>query len=64
MNHPHDWSEGNTLTLLENGEMFFPAVFADIRAAREEVILETFIWLDDAIGRAPPRRPRAGRRLQ
>ncbi|WP_084191634.1 cardiolipin synthase ClsB [Algiphilus aromaticivorans] len=52
MNHPHDWSEGNTLTLLENGEMFFPAVFADIRAAREEVILETFIWLDDAIGRA------------
>ena len=48
----HDsWTRGNTITLLENGEAFFPAVFADIGSARQEVILETFIWLDDDIGR-------------
>lgn len=47
----HSWTQGNTITLLENGEAFFPAVFADISAAKQEVILETFIWLDDAIGR-------------
>lgn len=46
------WTEGNAITLLENGEEFFPAVFDDIRAAKHEVIIETFIWYEDAIGRA------------
>lgn len=46
------WTEDNAITLLENGEEFFPAVFDDIRNARHEVIIETFIWYEDAIGRA------------
>nr|MBV6629614.1 cardiolipin synthase ClsB [Oceanococcus sp. HetDA_MAG_MS8] len=45
------WTQGNDLSLLENGEEFFPAVFADIRAARDCVLIETFIWFDDPIGR-------------
>ncbi|WP_420429025.1 cardiolipin synthase ClsB [Algiphilus sp.] len=45
------WREDNAIDLLENGEEFFPAVFDDIRAARHEVIIETFIWYEDAIGR-------------
>jgi cardiolipin synthase len=46
------WIDGNRLRLLENGEEFFPAVFAAIEAAREEVILETFILFEDKIGLA------------
>ncbi len=46
-----DWSRGNALTLLENGEAFFPRVFEDIAAAEREVIIETFIWFDDEVGR-------------
>ncbi|MCR9089771.1 cardiolipin synthase ClsB [Algiphilus sp.] len=46
------WREDNAIRLLENGEEFFPAVFDDIRAAQQEVIIETFIWWEDAIGRA------------
>jgi cardiolipin synthase A/B len=44
------WQEGNQVTLLENGEAFFPAVFEAIRQARSEVILETFIWFEDKVG--------------
>jgi len=43
---------GNQFELLENGEEFFPRVFDAIRAARSEVLLETFILFDDKIGRA------------
>ena len=45
------WTGGNQVRLLENGEAFFPAVFAAIRAARIEVILETFILFEDKVGR-------------
>lgn len=45
------WTQGNALTLLENGEAFYPAVFEAIRQARREVLLETFIWFDDKVGR-------------
>lgn len=44
------WREGNRLQLLENGEEFFPSVFADIAAAQREVMIETFIIFEDAIG--------------
>ncbi|MEO6031858.1 MAG: cardiolipin synthase ClsB [Burkholderiaceae bacterium] len=44
------WTGGNRVRLLENGEEFFPAVFAAIRAARREVILETFILFEDKVG--------------
>jgi len=44
------WHPGNTVRLLENGEAFFPRVFEAIRAARREVLLETFILFDDPVG--------------
>lgn len=45
------WKSGHRLRLLENGEEFFPRVFETIRAARREVLLETFILFDDKVGR-------------
>jgi cardiolipin synthase len=47
-----DWLPGNRITLLENGEQFYPRVFESIAAARREVLVETFIWFDDKVGRA------------
>ncbi|MBC8055345.1 MAG: cardiolipin synthase ClsB, partial [Rhizobiales bacterium] len=44
------WIPGNQAELLENGEAFFPAVFAAIRAAEREVIIETFILFEDKVG--------------
>lgn len=44
------WTGGNSVRLLENGEAYFPAVFDAIRAARHEVILETFILFEDKVG--------------
>jgi cardiolipin synthase len=46
------WIDGNRFELLENGEDFFPAVFAAIDAAREEVVIETFILFEDKVGKA------------
>ena len=46
------WVEGNHFTLLENGEAFFPRVFASIAAAQREVLLETFILFEDKVGTA------------
>lgn len=44
------WRPGNRARLLENGEAHFPAVFDAIRAARAEVILETFFLFEDKVG--------------
>ena len=44
------WRSGNGVRLLENGEEYFPAVFDAIRAARHEVIVETFIVFEDKVG--------------
>ncbi len=44
------WTAGNRITLLENGEEFFPRVFEAIATARHEVILETFILFEDKVG--------------
>ena len=44
------WSSGNDFTLLENGEEFFPRVFACIANARREVIVESFILFEDKVG--------------
>jgi cardiolipin synthase A/B len=41
---------GNRLTLLENGEQYFPALVGAIDAAREEVFLESYIYADDETG--------------
>jgi cardiolipin synthase len=42
---------GNRITLLENGEAYFPRVFDAIIAAEHEVLLETFILFNDTVGR-------------
>jgi cardiolipin synthase A/B len=44
------WIPGNHFELLENGEEFFPRVFACIANAKEEVVLETFILFEDKVG--------------
>lgn len=44
------WREGNQIELLINGEEFYPRAFERIRAAREEVLLETFIINEDKVG--------------
>ncbi len=44
------WIEGNDIRLLENGEEFFPRVFACIADAKQEVVLETFILFEDKVG--------------
>ena len=43
---------GNRLRLLESGVEYFPALIEAIAAARDEVHLETYIFADDAAGRA------------
>ncbi len=45
------WREGNRIQLLENGDEYYPAVFKAIEQAQRKVILETFIWFDDDVGR-------------
>lgn len=45
------WVPGNRITLLENGEGYYPRVFEAIAAAEKEVLLETFILFDDKVGR-------------
>ena len=44
------WIPGNHFALLENGEEFFPRVFACIANARREVIVETLILFEDKVG--------------
>ena len=44
------WTLGNQMQLLENGEEFFPRVFEAIAAARQEVMVETFILFEDKVG--------------
>ena len=46
-----DWREGNRIELLENGEQFYPAVHAAIDDAKSRVILESFIWFEDEVGK-------------
>jgi phosphatidylserine/phosphatidylglycerophosphate/cardiolipin synthase-like enzyme len=43
---------GNTFTLLAGGPAIYAALARSIRAARHEILLETYIWNKDATGRA------------
>lgn len=43
---------GNTLTLLNSGAEYFPALLAAIEAAESEIFLESYIFADDTIGQA------------
>ncbi len=45
-----DYVGANHLTLLKNGERYFPALVAAIDGARAEVFLETYIFADDQTG--------------
>lgn len=44
------WRTGHRVRLLENGEAYFARVFEAIDAARESILLETFIWFEDKVG--------------
>jgi cardiolipin synthase len=44
------WRDGNSVELLINGEAFFSSVFASIRSAQQEVLIETFIIFEDRVG--------------
>jgi cardiolipin synthase A/B len=46
---------GNRLTLLENGEAYFPALIEAIDQARHEVHLESYIFRADSVGLAVAR---------
>jgi len=46
-----EWLRGNTITLLENGEAFFPALLEAIDAAKQEILLQTYIFAADTTGR-------------
>ncbi|MCK9419964.1 MAG: cardiolipin synthase ClsB [Nitrospirae bacterium] len=41
---------GNQVTLIQNGEAYFPAIEAAFDRARHEIILETYIYENDATG--------------
>lgn len=45
------FTTGNTVRLCETGAEFFHALIERIDAAREQVMLETYIFCDDAAGR-------------
>ncbi len=46
-----EWTSGNRVDLLENGDAFLPAVFEAIDAAEHEILIETFILFEDRVGR-------------
>ena len=48
----HAWQPLQSIALLEAGEAYFPAVFAAIAEAEQEVLIETYICTDDAVGAA------------
>lgn len=50
MNTPHQVA-GHTLTLLRNGEEYFPRLLAAIDAAKHSIHLETYIFAADSTGR-------------
>ena len=47
-----EFVNGNRITLLKSGTEYFPALEAEIDAARREIHLETYIFEADATGRA------------
>jgi cardiolipin synthase len=44
------YASGNRLTLLRNGEQYFPALLEAIDGAKREVFLESYIYADDETG--------------
>ena len=56
--------EGNSVQVLQNGDQFFPALFADIANAKESIHLETYVWwkgeICDRLARALAGKARQG----
>ncbi len=46
------FESGNRITLLENGETFFPQLIRRINRAKKEIFIETFILCNDRVGKA------------
>lgn len=46
-----DFIPGNRLSLLHNGEAYFPAIETAFDRARHQIYLETYIYENDAVGR-------------
>jgi len=46
----YGWHGNNRVTLLENGEEYFPRVFEAIRRSENEILIETFILFEDKVG--------------
>ncbi len=46
-----EFSDGNKLQLLVNGDKYFPALLQAVDTAEREIYLETYIFADDATGR-------------
>jgi len=44
------WTSGNRLKLLENGEEYYPRLYARMAEARRQILIETFIWFEDRVG--------------
>jgi cardiolipin synthase len=44
--------EGNAIELLEDGDVYFPAMLAAIRGAKETINFEAYIFYSDEVGRA------------
>lgn len=49
---PTEFVPGNRLRLLNSGADYFPALLADLAAARSEIYLESYIFADDEVGHA------------
>jgi len=47
-----NWHAHNDLTLLINGEAFYPAVLEAVAQAHNEILIETFILFEDPVGLA------------
>lgn len=47
-----EWLDGNRIRLLESGDTYFPALLADLAAARREIFLESYIFANDRTGHA------------
>ncbi len=45
------WRDGNRIQLLENGDNYYPALYDAIDNAQQKIILETFIWFEDKVGK-------------
>ncbi|MBJ3816597.1 cardiolipin synthase ClsB [Shimwellia pseudoproteus] len=44
------WHPDNQLTLLTNGDEYYPVLFDAIARAAHSILLETFIWYEDNVG--------------